>query len=154
MSTTDTKKFPPPTLLGNDPNSNQQVFLKHGPYGSYLQLGVDTKGFTPKRANVSQIKDISAITLEDALDILRYPVLLGKHPDDGEPVELRRTKIGFSVRHRHFIAMVPKNVDHQTITLDMAARFLKGKSTKRLGRPSDGKSKWRARKPKISKSTL
>jgi len=25
LSTTDTKKFPPPTLLGNDPNSNQQV---------------------------------------------------------------------------------------------------------------------------------
>lgn len=32
-----------------------QVLLKGGPYGSYVQLGVDRKGYLPKRASVSQV---------------------------------------------------------------------------------------------------
>lgn len=150
----DTKLFPPPKILGIDPNSNQEIFLKHGPYGCYVQLGVDRKGFTPKRVNASQIKDISSFTLEDAVDMLRYPVLLGKHPADEEPVELRRTKTGFAVRHRHFIAVVPKNVDHQTVTLDIAVQMLKGPGARRTGRPSVAKSKRSQIKAKKLYSTL
>lgn len=154
LSLIDTKKFPPPKILGIDPNSNQQIFLKHGPYGCYVQLGDDQKGLRPKRANVSQIKDISSFTLEDALEMLRYPIVLGKHPDDKEPVELRRTKTGFSVSHDMFRAAVPKNVDHQTVTLDIAVQMLKGAGVKKMGRPSAVKSKWRQGKPKILNSTL
>lgn len=32
-----------------------QVFLKKGPYGYYVQLGDDKKGYTPKRASVSEV---------------------------------------------------------------------------------------------------
>lgn len=154
LSLIDTKKFPPPKILGIDPNSNQQIFLKHGPYGCYVQLGVDQKGFRPKRANVSQIKDISSFTLEDALDMLKYPVILGEHPNDKLPVELRRTKTGFSVWHHKYIAAVPKNVDHQTVTLDIAVQMLKGPDTKKTGRPYPVKSKRRRGKPKLLNSTL
>eukprot|EP01018_Ginkgo_biloba_P017745 Gb_30151 [translate_table: standard] len=143
-----------PKVLGIDPNSDQQVLLKSGPYGSYIQLGEDKKGFTPKRANVSQIKDVGTITLEDALQLLKYPITLGQHPEDKYPVELKRTKFGFAVRHRHFIASVPKNVDHQTVTLDMAIRFLKGKDAKKVGRPSEGTSNRRPRTPKKVKQIL
>lgn len=32
-----------------------QVLLKGGPYGSYVQLGEDRKGYQPKRASLSQV---------------------------------------------------------------------------------------------------
>ncbi|KAH9320716.1 hypothetical protein KI387_015355, partial [Taxus chinensis] len=97
-----------PKLLGTDPNSDLQVFLKHGPYGYYVQLGEDTKDWKPKRASISKIKDIETIKLENALELLRYPIILGKHPEDKKPVLLARMKYGFAIRHRHLIATVPK----------------------------------------------
>ena len=80
---------------------------------------------------------MDSITLEDALELLRYPVNLvycqsikmisiygcvfrlvldlniwylsqGNHPKDGQPIMLRLARAGFSVRHRRTIASVPK----------------------------------------------
>ncbi|KAI3746267.1 hypothetical protein L6452_08693 [Arctium lappa] len=97
-----------PKVLGLHPGSNEKVLLKDGPYGHYVQLGEDKKGHLPKRASVSQISDVSSITLEDALQLLRYPITLGKHPDDGQPVVLKLARAGLSVKHRRTQAPVPK----------------------------------------------
>lgn len=32
-----------------------QILLKNGPYGFYIQLGEDRKGYSPKRASVPQV---------------------------------------------------------------------------------------------------
>ncbi|KAF8399233.1 hypothetical protein HHK36_015098 [Tetracentron sinense] len=55
-----------------------------------------------------QIKDVESITLEEALELLSYPLTLGNHPDDGRSVLLKLSKFGFSIRHRRTIAPVPK----------------------------------------------
>ncbi|KAL3649668.1 hypothetical protein CASFOL_006071 [Castilleja foliolosa] len=128
-----------PKLLGQHPGSSEKVFLKNGPYGYYVQLGDDRKGHLPKRASASRIKDINSITLEDALDLLQYPVTLGKHPDDGQPVELKLAKVGFSIRHRRTIGPVPKNMKPEDITLEKALELLQGKDVKRSGRPKRNK---------------
>lgn len=36
-------------------NFSFQILLKNGPYGYYVQLGEDRKGYLPKRASVSQV---------------------------------------------------------------------------------------------------
>ncbi|XP_074294863.1 uncharacterized protein LOC141622763 isoform X2 [Silene latifolia] len=97
-----------PKLLGTHPTSGEKVLLKVGPYGTYVQLGEDRKGYAPKRAIVSQIKDVSSINLEDALDLFRYPISLGNHPVDGKPVVIMISKVGFTIRHRCNLAPVPK----------------------------------------------
>ncbi|KAL8551660.1 hypothetical protein ACS0TY_000656 [Phlomoides rotata] len=124
-----------PKLLGLNPGSNERVLLKSGPYGYYVQLGEDRKGHLPKRASVSQIKDVSSITLEDALDLLQYPITLGNHPDDDQPIVLKLAKGGFSIRHRRSIAPVPKNLKPGEITIEKALKLLNGKDVKRCGRP-------------------
>ncbi|XP_057839802.1 uncharacterized protein LOC131049755 isoform X2 [Cryptomeria japonica] len=96
-----------PKLLGTDVKSNMQVFLKCGPYGHYVQLGEDTKGWKPKRASVSKIK-AENIDLDNALELLRYPIILGNHPEDKKPVTLALMKYGFAIKYRHLIATVPK----------------------------------------------
>ncbi|ANM66865.1 DNA topoisomerase, type IA, core [Arabidopsis thaliana] len=97
-----------PKLLGLHPNTSEKVILKCGPYGHYVQLGEDKKGHTPKRANAAHIKDVNSITLESALELLRYPLTLGTHPEDGQPVVLKLSKSGFTIKHRRNMATVPK----------------------------------------------
>ncbi|XP_020089817.1 uncharacterized protein LOC109711271 [Ananas comosus] len=143
---TDTSEKPdksfPPKLLGVMPGSKQKVFLKKGPYGYYVQLGDDKKGYTPKRASVSEVKDVDSITLEDAVDLLQYPIILGNHPDDNQPVLLAHSKFGFSIKHRRTVSPVPKNVDPKKITLQAGLKFLSSKNARQFGRPKGrGKAK-------------
>ncbi|MFS7889216.1 putative DNA topoisomerase [Helianthus anomalus] len=130
-----------PKLLGLHPDSGEKILLKDGPYGHYVQLGEDKKGHLPKRASVSQIPDISSITVEMALQLLRYPITLGKHPDDGQPVVLKLARHGLSVKHRRTQAPVPKNTNPDEITLEKAMKFLTGKDAKQTGRPKKNKEK-------------
>ncbi|XP_010447600.1 PREDICTED: uncharacterized protein LOC104730175 isoform X3 [Camelina sativa] len=124
-----------PKLLGLHPNTSEKVILKCGPYGHYVQLGEDKKGHLPKRANASHIKDLNSITLENALELLRYPLTLGTHPDDGQLVQLRLSKSGFTVKHRRTMATVPKNVEPGDVTLEKAIKLLNGKNARKSGRP-------------------
>ncbi|XP_034683888.1 DNA topoisomerase 1 isoform X4 [Vitis riparia] len=133
------KTFEEPKVLGLSPGSSEKILLKNGPYGFYLQLGEDRKGYLPKRASVSHIKDVGSITLEDALELLRYPVTLGNHPNDDHPVVLKLAKNGFSIRHRRTIAPVPKNIKPNDITLEKALKLLLGKDVKQSGRPKNKK---------------
>ncbi|GMJ07065.1 hypothetical protein like AT4G31210 [Hibiscus trionum] len=124
-----------PKLLGLHPGSNEKIFLKNGPYGYYVQLGEDRTGYLPKRSAVSHVKNVDSITLEDALELLRYPVTLGEHPKDGHPVILKLTKVGFSVRHRRTTAPVPKSMKPKDVSLEKALEFLSGTDVRRSGRP-------------------
>ncbi|XP_024031658.1 uncharacterized protein LOC21402780 [Morus notabilis] len=133
-----------PKLLGHNPVSNEKVLLKSGPYGYYVQLGEDRKNYVPKRASLSHIKDVESITLEDALELLQYPLTLGTHPDDGQPVILKLAKGGFTVRHRRNSATVPKTVDPKDVDLAKALKYLSGKDVRRSGRPK--------RQPKVEEA--
>lgn len=138
------KSVEEPKLLGLNPGSNEKVFLKNGPYGHYVQLGEDRTGYLPKRSSVSHIKNVDSITLEDALELLRYPITLGEHPKDGHPVILKLAKVGFSVRHRRTTASVPKNMKPKDVTLEKALELLSSKDVRRSGRPRN--------KPKVEEA--
>ncbi|MQL71869.1 hypothetical protein Taro_004197 [Colocasia esculenta] len=126
-----------PKLIGFSPDSNEKIFLKNGPYGFYVQLGEDRKrGSPPKRASI-EAKDVESITLDNAMEMLRYPITLGEHPDDKQPVVLKHSKFGFSVRHRRTIAPVPKSMDPKKITLEVGLKLLLRKDVKQCGRPKN-----------------
>ncbi|CAJ2671765.1 unnamed protein product [Trifolium pratense] len=129
-----------PKLLGFN-SANEKILLKSGPYGIYIQLGEDRKEHPPKRVSVPHVKDVDSITLEDALVLLQYPLTLGKHPQDGNPVELKVATRGYSIWHGSKIAPVPKNMKPNGITLEKALELLSGKNVRSRGRPG--------RKPKV-----
>ncbi|KAM0930544.1 hypothetical protein ACQ4PT_000892 [Festuca glaucescens] len=125
-----------PRLLGLMPDTSEKVFLKQGPYGYYIQVGEDRKGASQKRAPLSKVKDVDSVTIEDAIELLQYPKILGKHPGDGQPVLMTHSTAGFSIRHRGTLAPVPKAADLNKITLESALKLLKGKNARKNGRPS------------------
>ncbi|VAH16671.1 unnamed protein product [Triticum turgidum subsp. durum] len=92
-------------------------------------------GVMPDTSENFQVKDVDSITIKDAIELLQYPKILGKHPDDEHRVLMTHSKAGFSIRHRGTLAPVPKTQDPKKITLEHALKFLTGKNAKHNGRP-------------------
>ncbi len=87
-----------PSDLGEDPNSGEKVFLRFGPYGPYVQLGINENSEEkPRRASLPKELKTDDLTLAQALELLSLPRVLGEHPEGGI-VEADRGRFGPYVR--------------------------------------------------------
>ncbi len=183
--------------LGKHPESGEDITVRRGPYGLYVQQGepdpADKKA-KPKRTSLPKGVDGESITLEQALGLLSLPRriglhpetglpmeaglgrfgpyvkmgsifgsldpdddilsigvnravdvlarkmasirVLGPHPKDGEPVQVRRGRFGPYVQHGKVVANLPKTESLDEVTLDQALSLLaeKGKLLKPKGK--------------------
>ena len=88
-------------LLGTDPESQQAVYLKTGRYGPYVQIGEDPPRGSkekPRRASLWEDMAMETLGIDDALMLLSFPKVLGKHPDSGEDVTVQDGPNGPYVR--------------------------------------------------------
>jgi len=86
--------------LGTDKETGLPVFVLDGRFGPYVQLGEKTKE-NPKlrRASIPKDKDLTTITLEDALKYLSLPRVLGLHPETGKEISANIGRFGPYVVH-------------------------------------------------------
>jgi len=70
-------------ILGADPESGFNVYLKTGRFGPYVQLG---EGDEPKRSSLPKGWTAEGMTLERALRLLTLPREVGLHPETGKPI--------------------------------------------------------------------
>ena len=66
-------------VIGNHPENNQKITVKKGRYGLYLEM--ENNADSPKRAAIPKNLPLDNISLEKAVEMLKLPRLIGKHPE-------------------------------------------------------------------------
>ncbi len=134
-------------LLGQHPGTSEDITLKRGPYGLYVQQGeppetTDKKNkIKPKRASLIKGMDPETLTLEDALGLLSLPRLIGPHPVSAQPIEAGVGRFGPYVKMGAIYASLDRDDDVLFVGINRAVDLIgkKQDSIRDLGpHPKDG----------------
>ncbi len=131
-------------LLGVNPDSGEEITLKRGPYGLYVQQGEpnpEDKKSKPKRASLTRGMDAEALTLESALGLLSLPRLVGLHSETGEKIEAGVGRFGPYVKMGAIFASLDRDDDVLHLGFNRAMDLIakKQESIRSLGpHPKDG----------------
>ena len=115
-----------PKALGADPKTGQQVYVMHGRFGAYVQLGEtpeDRDAEKPRRASLGREFTEETITLDAALRLLSLPRELGAG-DDGEVIVANIGRFGPYVKHGSEFRSLEESDDVYTISFDRAKELL------------------------------
>lgn len=131
-----------PRNLGRHPDYDDTVFLLNGRFGPFVQVGETPKGRNapkPRRASVPSGIELDDVTLEHAIDWLRWPKTLGQHPESGEDVTVRPGRWGAYVQMGDERRNLKPEDDLEIIELDRAVALLKEPKAKRGGNRRRGR---------------
>ncbi len=109
--------------LGHHPDTGEDVTVKRGPYGLYVQQGepdpADKKA-KPRRTSLPKGMDGEAITLDQALGLLMLPRLVGRHPETGQDMEAGLGRFGPYIKMGSIFASLDKDDDILSIGVNRA----------------------------------
>ncbi len=103
--------------LGIDPNTNKQIYIGTGKYGPYIKILYDDKW----RYTSIETEDI---TLDQAINILKYPIKLGKY--NKKYIYLCKGKYGIYLKYNEKNISL-NNIDESQLDLNNAIIILKNK---------------------------
>jgi DNA topoisomerase-1 len=114
----NTKKISGEKLLGIDPVTGANVFVKIGRYGPMVQLGNTDSVQKPKFAALKKGQSIDTITLEEAMDLFKLPRKVGEY--DGSEVIVSTGRFGPYLRYKSKFYSLPKEYDPLSVPLEHA----------------------------------
>ncbi len=112
-------------VLGTDPESGEQVLVKTGRFGPYVQLG---EGPEPKRSSLPKGWTADSVTLERALQLLTLPREVGLHPESGLPITAGLGRYGPFILHDGKYANLPDAEEVFTVGINRAVDLLAAKA--------------------------
>ena len=123
--------------LGPHPETSEEITVRRGPYGLYVQQGEngEDKKVKPKRTSLPRGMDGEQITIEQAMGLLSLPRLIGLHPETKEPIEAGIGRFGPYVRMGAVFGSLDKDDDVLAVGLNRAVDLLAKKlaSVRNLG---------------------
>jgi DNA topoisomerase-1 len=114
-------------LLGIDPNSGQNIYVKLGRYGAIAQIGETDSPDKPKFAGLRKGQTLENITLEEAIKLFDYPRLLGQFEEADITVAIGR--FGPYVLHKSKFVSLKSTDNPATITVERAIELIEAKRT-------------------------
>jgi len=112
-------------LLGVDPASGKNVFVKIGRFGSMVQIGDSDSEEKPRFAGLRKGQSIENISLEEALKLFEFPRSIGEY--EGEEMLVGIGRFGPYVLHRKKFYSLRKTQDPATITDQEAIAIIEEK---------------------------
>jgi DNA topoisomerase I len=121
-------KFSGEIVLGQEPGTGEKVFAKIGRFGPMIQIGEAESDEKPRFASLKKGQTIDSITLEDALELFKFPRVLGNYEDAEITVAIGR--FGPYVRHKSKFVSLAKTDDPVTIDAERAVELIEEKRKK------------------------
>ena len=106
--------------IGLDPETNQDIWIKKGPYGHYVQLG-DTK----TRKAIPKGTLLTEVNLDFALQLLALPRTVGIHPETGIPIIADYGRYGPYIKMEKSNGKLIGDITPLNVTLEQAIGILK-----------------------------
>ncbi len=116
--------------LGHHPDTGEDITVRRGPYGVYVQQGAPDpadKKARPRRTSLPRGLEGDSITLEQALGLLSLPREIGAHPVTGERMEAGIGRFGPYVKMGSIYASLDRDDDVLSIGLNRAVDALQKK---------------------------
>lgn len=96
--------------LGVDPKSGKKMTVRIGRYGPFVQIGEAVEGEEkPAYASLRTGQMIETITLEEALELFKFPKKIGVFEEEDMTVAIG--KFGPYIRHNSAFYSLPKDID-------------------------------------------
>ena len=125
-----------PRVVGQDPESGEDITAQNGRYGPYLKKGTDSRSLESE-------EQIFTVTLEQALEIFAQPKRrrgqaaargplreLGQDPATDKPVVIKDGRFGPYITDGQTNVTVPRSEDPATISAERAFELLADKRAK------------------------
>ena len=117
-----TGKFSGERLLGKDPASGKNVYVKLGRFGPVVQIGETESDEKPRFAGLGKGQSMETITLEQAKELFNFPRNIGTFEDSEMTVAVG--KFGPYIKHNGQYYSLTKYDDPATISQERALEII------------------------------
>jgi DNA topoisomerase-1 len=117
-------------LLGIDPATGKNIYVKLGRFGPIVQLGEteSDKGEKPKFAGLKKTQSLDTISIDEALDLLKLPRKVGVL--DGKEIVAAVGRFGPYIQFNKAFFSLPKGIDPLTVTVAQSIEIMEEKKRK------------------------
>jgi DNA topoisomerase-1 len=131
VSTTENSgKFSGEKLLGVDPATGKNVYVKVGRFGPVAQIGDTESEEKPRFAGLKKDMSIESVTLDEVLKLFDFPRILGDF--EGKEITVAVGRFGPYIRHDNKFYSLAKTDNPALVEYDRAVEIINEKRQKDL----------------------
>ena len=109
-------------ILGSDPNSGRVVKVRLGKFGPIAQIGTIDEEEKPIFASLTKDQQLDTISLEEAIELFKFPKEIGNHK--GETVTVNNGRYGPYIKFSTKSISIPNGIDPHTVDLNIAIELI------------------------------
>ncbi len=111
--------------LGTDPESGRPLIVRIGKFGPMAQIGKTDDEGGAKFASLLTGQTIAKITLEEALELFKFPKTIGEY--EGHEVIVAQGRFGPYVKFNEMFVSIPRDEDMAGVDLNRAIELIRQK---------------------------
>jgi len=112
-------------LLGVDPDSGKNVYVRLGRYGAMIQIGEVSDEEKPKFASLQADQNMGTITYEEAMDLFKLPKVVGEYED--KEVVVANGRFGPYIKFDGKYVSLDKGENPMSVDMDRAVELIEAK---------------------------